>query len=63
MSWLDCMVEAARGERERYLAYLYMGIDGDDAAVMAAEDMEERALALFIAEQPAHNAPAEAARP
>lgn len=44
-------------ERERYLAYLELGVDGDDAAVMAAEDELQAQLARFIAAQPAHNAP------
>jgi hypothetical protein len=44
-------------QRERYLAYLELGVDGDDAAVMAAEDELQAQLARFIAAQPAHNAP------
>lgn len=43
--------------RDRYLGYLAAGVDGDDAANMAVEDAEQRALAEFIAQQPEHNAP------
>lgn len=43
--------------RGRYFGYLEIGVHGDDAAVMAADDAHERALAEFIAQQPAHNAP------
>lgn len=43
--------------RARYFGYLEAGLDGDDAAQMAADDALEHQLAEFIADQPEHNRP------
>lgn len=43
--------------RARYFGYLEAGLNGDDAAIMAADDAHQRLLAEFISEQPEHNSP------